>query len=379
MTDLRHPASPPDLTTKEGWREFVDTAPSKPPSRPGPAEWKAMTSPARAAFNRARNAHHNSLGPIAAAAMTRVHAALQRQVDANFQHPSGARPGTVIDGEANIGKSTILTQFGRRYELTVRKRYPSGLTAAGDELLPVLYLSLAAGTTIKQLSGQILDFFGYPRRAGSSQIELTTHAKNVLRRCQTTLVLFDDIHFLRLSNQSDRAVNDHLKYLASVIPATFVYAGIDCEQGGLLREGKGRMDKSAFSQTGSRFSYFRVDKFGIEPGQQARDWIELLAGLERQLVLLNQSKGMLSHGLPRYLFDRTHGEIGSLMALIRQGAAIAIANGEEQITSTLLDGITLSYDAEVESRRRGTRTRTHVHSQRTPVQGPKKRAGGRAR
>ena len=41
---------------------------------------------------------------------------MRLQAESNLHHPPGARPGSVIDGEADIGK-TIVTQFGRKYEL----------------------------------------------------------------------------------------------------------------------------------------------------------------------------------------------------------------------------------------------------------------------
>jgi len=351
------PAPPPDLTWKEGWRKFVDAPKSKAPPKPSPAESKAMTSGAREAFDQARLEHHSSLEPIATRPMKQVHAALGLQAKSNFHLPPGARPGSVIDGDAHIGKTTIVTQFGRSYEKTLRKRYPGERTEAGDEFVPVLYLTLAAGTTVKGLSRQILDFYGYPTAPRATQVELTMQVQKAAHRCQTTLAIFDDIHFLKLSNQSDREVNDHLKYLANVIPATFVYAGIDCEESGLLREGKSRMREKAFSQTGSRFTLHRIEKFRLDTEEEARHWVALLAAIERELVLIKSSEGMLSQKLWRYLFERTHGDIGSLTSLLRQGALLAIENGSERITTSLLDEIKLSHDAEAESRRRGTRKR----------------------
>jgi hypothetical protein len=289
--------------------------------------------------------------------MKRIHAALWLQVESNMHHPPGARPGSVIDGAADIGKSTIVTQFGRAYEGRLRARYPGELTEDGDEFLPALYLTLASRTSIKGLDRQILEFFGHPYAPRATQGELTMQVQNVARRCRTTLFIIDDIHYLKLGNQSDREVNDHLKHLASVIPATFVYAGIGCEEVGLLREGRSPSSGARFSQTGSRFSLHRIDRFNVDTEGGTREWIALLAALETELVLMKSFNGMLSNKLRNYLFDRTHGEIGSLTALLRQGALLAINRGDEHLTSALLDEIELSYDAEGESQRRGTRMR----------------------
>lgn len=368
----RTPPPPADLTVKEGWRRFVDAPQSKTPSKPSPAAWKTMTASAREAFDQARREHLSRYGPVATLQMERTHHALRLQAESNLHLPSGARPGSVIDGEADTGKTTILTHFGRRHERVLRKLYPGELTDAGDEFLPVVYVTLAAGTTVKSVSRQILDFYGYPVSPRATQVELTMHVQKVALRCFTKLMLIDDVHFLNLNNQPDRVVNDHLKYLASVIPATFVYAGIDCEEGGLLREGKSRVRGKAFSQTGSRFTLHRIDKFSIDTGEGAQRWVELLAGIERELVLMNSVDGMLSKKLRRYLFNRTHGEIGSLTSLLRQGAFLAIENGSERLTDSLLDEIELSYDAEAESQRRGTRKRTTSSGTRAQTAAQKK-------
>ncbi|MFN2556591.1 MAG: hypothetical protein ABR592_06910 [Nitriliruptorales bacterium] len=37
----------------------------------------------------------------------------------------------------------------------------------------------------------------------------------------TTLFIVDDIHYLNLATREGQAVNDHLKYLANTVAATF--------------------------------------------------------------------------------------------------------------------------------------------------------------
>lgn len=191
-----------------------------------------MSNPARTAFDDARLSHHSAF-VIETPSMKRIHNALRLQVDANKHHPPGARPGSVIDGEASLGKTTILRQFGRSHEHRVRRGCRSDLTDTGDELIPVVYNTLPAGTTVKGLNESIIDFYGLPLSRRTTKVELTMQIQKLAYRCATSVFLIDDVHYLQLSNQSDREVNDHLKHLASTIPVTFVYAGIDCEQSGL--------------------------------------------------------------------------------------------------------------------------------------------------
>ena len=329
----------PDLTCKEGWWEFVEAPVSKAPPRPTLAEWEAMTRRERAAFDNARIAHHSALGPITTPQMAHVHASLRLQAESNLHHPSGARPGSVADGDASSGKTTIITHFGRWYERAIRKRNPRERTASGAEFTPVVYVTLTPAMTPKGLARALLEYYAHPdpqMRGGrayarsATQDELTSQVQKLARCCETSLLLFDDFHFLSPGNRSDREVNDYLKYLANVIPATFVYAGIDCEASGLLREGKTRMRERAFSQTGSRFTLHRIENFHVDTPQGAAEWVKLLEAIERELVLIKAPAGMLSKQLAQYLFDRTQGKIGSLTSLMRQGSLLAIQTGGQQ-------------------------------------------------
>src|SRR4029077_10896492 len=121
------------------------------------------------------------------------------------------------------------------YEQGIRSRYASPITTNEDEFTPVVYVTLAANTTVKGLNALIANFYALPYNTRDRKVDLTLMLQEVARRCGTTLFLFDDIHYLKLSLQSDREVSDHLKHMASTISATFVLAGIDCEESGFLR------------------------------------------------------------------------------------------------------------------------------------------------
>ena len=68
----------------------------------------------------------------------------------------GARRGSIIDGYGSLGKTTTLLEFGRRYQRAMRKHFPAGVTPAGDEFVPVVYLSVPANTSIKGFNRHFL-------------------------------------------------------------------------------------------------------------------------------------------------------------------------------------------------------------------------------
>ena len=336
----------PTLITKEDWQRFVDTPRSTLPPRHTRTHVAKMRPAERERWNGERIRHHASFGPISTPQMEEIHEHLWRQVNLNFNRP-GAGAGTIIDGLGNSGKTTIIIEFGRRYELTLRSRYSSELTAGGDEFIPVVYVTLPAETTIKGLNLALAEFYGAPYHQRATKDELSVMIQRVARRCATSVFLIDDIHFLDFRDKDHRKLNDHLKYLANTISATFIYAGIGCTQGGLLNEG----GSPTFSQTRKRFSLIPVEPFTIDTGGGRRTWASLLEGIEDELVLFDAHPGMLSRTLAGYLYERSGGYIGPLMSLIRQGANLAIerASGtraKEVISESLLEGITIDWDHE---------------------------------
>ena len=70
----------------------------------------------------------------------------------------------------------------------------------------------------------------------------------------------------------------------------------------------------------------------------------LIAALEGSLRLHHHRPGTLP-GLGRYLHQRTHGMIGSLLWLIRSAAINAVLDGTEQVTRKSLDAV----DADITS------------------------------
>jgi len=86
-------------------------------------------------------------------------------------------------------------------------------------------------------------------------------------------------------------------------------------------------------QIAGRFGMVRTGPFGQDP-----QWIALIAALEDSLRLHRHRPGTLTK-LDRYLHQRTHGMIGSLLWLIRSAAINAVLDSAEQITKKSLDAV----------------------------------------
>jgi len=86
-------------------------------------------------------------------------------------------------------------------------------------------------------------------------------------------VCVDELHNISLATKAGAEVSDTLKYFSERIPATFVYAGIDVERGGLFTGIRGR-------QIAGRFCLITTSPF-----PRTTEWEGLIATLEDALRL----------------------------------------------------------------------------------------------
>lgn len=349
------------LTTKAGWRSFVADEFLSAEERFG--DLKARRTLARRdrnAFDRARLGHIRRF-VIETPQMRRIHEQLRSQVEAN-EGAEPPLPGGVIDSlEANYGKTWTMRHFGRWYErqlLALGLPEPNAGDETNDDFVPVVYAALRKGSQTNWLDEQLLRFYGAagPRSRGSLRMrDLAARVADEAYACRTTLILVDDIHKLRAWREDDVAIADHLNYLATEIGATFIYAGINCEEGGVFGEGSdGAFGFARATQTSGRFMHLKIDRFGLDP-----DWQSVLLQFEDELVLLKAKPGDLCESLATYIYERTGGLIGATSYLLRRGALAAIKSGDERLTKSLLDEIQLSFAAEAErEERRNAQSKT---------------------
>lgn len=341
------PLPPPPLSRKEGWATHVARQPSLRPKPPSAADVKRMTVEERARFDGLRRHHHNSFGPVLTPTLSKIVDDLFVRATSNLSTSSGARPGAVLDGYANLGKTTILAHFGRKYEVYLRGQYGVEMEAhLDDEWHPVVYHTLTAQTTLKALYRGIAGFYNAPVAKSATTEQLAETVVDCAQRCATSLFLIDDVHYLDMRHEGARMVNNGMKEIANQTSAMFVYAGIGCLESGLLTEGK-TPSKESYGQTRGRFTHIPVEPFGDDTEEDRREWMTLLRSFEKQLVLLNGGDGMLCNSkLAPYLYERTRGYVGSLSNLIRLGATRAMSDGSERLTRKLLDNVKLDHAAE---------------------------------
>ncbi|MFC6582111.1 TniB family NTP-binding protein [Planomonospora parontospora] len=313
------------MTTLAGWRGFVTEMPAVPDLLPT-ALWAGLDDDKRGCYDDDRVDHHARLLIVQTPTIRQVITAGRRLIQLN-KHAHYGRCGLMVSGPARTGKTTALTQLGKTIEVIHRRRHSH---AAAD--IPVIYITVPPAATPKMIAMEFARFFDLPISRRGNITDIADAVCGVSIDARVRLVAIDELHNLNISTRAGAEASDTLKYFSERIPATFCYAGISLERTGLLSGTRGE-------QIAGRFSMVRTGSFG-----QDKQWTALIAALEDSLRLHHHQSGTLIK-LDRYLHQRTHGMIGSLLWLIRSAAINAVLDGTEKITKKALEVV----DADITS------------------------------
>ena len=129
------------LTTREGWRRFVDaTDDPPPPGGDGGGDDNAAAE--------VRLDYHGRL-PVVATPTVRDVTLTGRRLMVLNRHQLSARRGLIVTGGAGTGKTTAIIQLGRAHELGQRLRLP-----ADASRLPVVYVTVPPAATPRMLAAE---------------------------------------------------------------------------------------------------------------------------------------------------------------------------------------------------------------------------------
>lgn len=349
MTEKTHPHRR-SLSTYEGWRAYAERTPRARPDALSRAELDGLSAHDRVIHDRDRRVWHANL-IFRTRQVDFLHTELGDLVDSNMQDADNIKGAAAIDAPPTLGKSTVLKTFGREFHL--RRLAEDGEFVDEDQMIrhiPVCHIMLTGKVTIKGLHEMLLSYYAHPA-AGSSRRSvpgrnLARAAAECVARHDTRLVLIDDLHFLNMRTRDGVEVANQLKWLANEYDATFLFAGVALRERGLIGEGLSGRD-AAMAQTFRRWTVLGITSHSWRTKNDRAEWTRLISNIENALVLADMKDKMLVE-ISKYLFVRTGGNIGSLMALIRRGTARAIRTGRERLDRDLLDTVRLDEGAETD-------------------------------
>jgi hypothetical protein len=330
------------LGRKAGWDAFVNAAPRPRFEVLSRAQLAALDEDVRDDYDEARRVWNTNPPTIKTQQLTQAFEVLDQVMASARRDGDKLRGSAVIDAEPGLGKTTIATRYARQVHRREYRRH-GPYTPDGSQRLPVAFIPLNAGATLKGINQQILEFYGHPQKddhgpvrrpTRSTRSQLTEFAIDVVMTCQTRMIIIDDLHFVDFRHRNGIEVSNHLKSLANALPVTFVYVGVNLHAKRFFDEGL-TGEQAVYAQTSRRATRCPVAPFSIEGDAGARAWSDLLSTLEKHLILADAEPGMLvSHA--KELHRRTQGRILSLSNLIDRAAHLAIKSGTETITQEIL-------------------------------------------
>ena len=335
------------LSRKRGWDAFVHSAPRASFDVLTRTEMDGLSGEEREDYHEARMVWNANLPTIKTGQLTAAYSVIDQVLASGRRDGDKLRGSVVIDAEPGLGKTTIATRYARDFHRRVYRR-EGPVTDGGHQRLPVAFVPLSAGITLKGLNQQILRFYGHPAVDRASTSKLGALAVDCVTSCETRLVVLDDLHFVDFKHRNGIEVSNHLKGLANEMAATFVYVGVQLAAKRFFDEGQ-LGEQAAYAQTSRRATRCPVAPFSVDTDAGLRSWISLLRTLEGHIKLADAHEGMLVEHA-KVLHRRTQGRIASLTNLIDRVCYLAIASGTETITSKLIAATTIDNAGESAAR-----------------------------
>lgn len=321
------------LSRKQGWHEFVHAARRDPLERLTRDDLACLSDEEREDYDEARRVWNANLPTVKTQQLTDAYGVIDQVMASGRRDGDRLRGSVVIDAAPGLGKTTIATRYGRDlHRREVRRHGPS--THEGHQRLPVAFIPLTSEITLKGLNVKLLEFYGHAAANRATSPRLASMAVDCVVSCQTRLIIIDELHFVDFRHRRGVEVSNHLKSLANEMPATFVYVGVGLQERKFFDEGLVG-GGAELAQTARRATRCPVTPYSYDSPAAARAWTDLLAALEKHIVLADSRPGMLSEHAGE-LFRRTQGHIGSLTTLIERACDQAIRTGIETITDTVI-------------------------------------------
>jgi hypothetical protein len=181
--DIESGADEP-LTTKEGWRRFVDRQPTAPDLH-NPATVELLSRAERDDYDEDRRAYHADLPLANTPTIQKVISTARLLVQLNRNQVS-ARRGLIVSGASGTGKTTALTQLGRTHDRHTRKRHPDD-----KHRLPVLYVTVPPAATARMLAVEFARFLGLQFTGRANATDIVDAVCHTAARTRVELVLVD--------------------------------------------------------------------------------------------------------------------------------------------------------------------------------------------
>jgi DNA polymerase III delta prime subunit len=231
----------------------------------------------------------------------------------------------VLDGPANVGKTTMLLRLAREIEMAQARMNPS---YRRHGVVPVVYIEVTPRSTPKMIAAAILDFFGTPVTERRTQRELVRNATEIILARSCRLLLVDELQVLRLQGAHGDDAIDTLKSIINNAGVVTVLSGIDLTA---------KLASHAAEQIMGRGEIRPVRPFSYGSDADRQRWAALVSRFGQEMHLVDvDPQGLLQFADP--LHALTGGRIGALRRVLARAMAAVVDEKPGPDTAEVITG-----------------------------------------
>lgn len=226
-----------------------------------------------------------------------------------YKHPKKTRmPCMLIVGGTNNGKTSIINKF--------LKKHPP-FEAEEVTITPILSVVAPDTGSISDFFSKILQSLCVPYRNGDKVNKKRELIDHYFKICEIKMLIVDEIHNILIGAISkQKAFMNSLKNLSTELQIPIVIVGTP----------DALHATNTDAQINNRFKPIALKKWHFD-----RNYLSLLASLEKIIPLKNPSYLSSDKELSEYIFDISEGYIGEIIDLITISSLYSIDNNIEKI------------------------------------------------
>jgi len=223
------------------------------------------------------------------------------------------QPDIFLLGDSRMGKTKLISQF-------IKVRAPEFINSEGGREKPVLMVEVDQ-PSVKKLMLDILDTSISPYNPDSSSDKLFYQVMNLLHRCNTKMLVIDEIQCLYQGTAREvTAITKFIKRVSNKTGISIVGVGVKPSRQLLTKD----------DQYASRFVTATMPKWAASEAFQ-----QFLMGFESSLPLRLPSR-LYSPEMSAVILEKSEGNTARIEELVLECAREAIVTGRERIDLDLL-------------------------------------------
>lgn len=241
-----------------------------------------------------------------------------KKFDELKEYPRSHRmPNLLLVGESNNGKTALLQRY-------LMKNQASIDPDTSEAIVPVLYVQAPPEPDQKRFYNTILEAMLAPYKS-SEKIEIREKRTfHLMKKLSVRLLIIDEIHHILAGTISrQRVFLNTLKYISNELQISLICSGT----------------RDAFNaiQTNPQLAN-RFEPKVLSKWSNNEEYLRLLASFEKLLPLKEESF-LYESSLAKKILSKSEGLIGEISRILELSGILAIENGYEKITKSIIEKI----------------------------------------